>query len=289
MGYLAAFVAFVVWGVTSALLNRLIPQPAAVLTCAGAAIGTAGMLALIGPRKWPEVVRAHREHFWRLLAMGGCFAGCSLTYQWALKTTTVANAVLTHSLQPVLTCLVFLPLAGKGPPTAKGFAALALGIGGLAILLWPELTIDGPFFGIVMGLASAAFFSGFIVLMPKTDGKIDRDVLQTCNLLATTVLILPFAGAQYAQRATAHDVGLMALLGVLTFVVANRFYYYALKKAPLGHVATFAYLEPVVSIAVAAMFLGEPVTPYAAIGGAVVIASGALVMFDKPSKLKTAP
>jgi drug/metabolite transporter (DMT)-like permease len=44
-------------------------------------------------------------------------------------------------------------------------------------------------------------------------------------------------------------------------------------------VAIYTYLEPVVAIGAAALFLGEPLSQHALWGGALILASGALVMF----------
>lgn len=279
MGYLAGIAAYLVWGIASSVLLRLVPLPGPVATNAGCLIGAAVMLTWIGPRRWKEIVRAYRMYPLRILGLTMAFACCSITFQWAIKTTTVANAVLTHALQALITCLVFLPLAGQRRPDARGLAALFVGLLGLGIVFWPQLALDDGWFGVAMGIASAVFFAWFNVQFPWFKDKVDRDVLQCCNLLAAAVMVLPVSLAM--EWSVPGPKGLLALVSMagLTFVMANRLYFYAIQHAPVGHVATLSYIEPVIAIGAAAAVLGEPITVFAVIGGILVLASGALVVW----------
>ena len=229
-----------------------------------------------------------RQHPWRLAGLAAAFAGCSLTYQWSVKSTTVANAVLTHSFQPILTCLLFLPLMGAARPTRKGYGALALGMGGLAVLLWPQLSWNGMSFmsvwGLALGTASAAFFAWYNVQLPFFEKLAKPDILQTSVTLVATVILLPalaFAGpVEFDVRGASATIAFC----VLNFAVANILYFRAVRRIPIGHLATLAYVEPVVSIVAASIFLGEPMTAGVLAGGALILASGALVIFDRPGR-----
>jgi len=283
MGYMAGIAAFLVWGIGSSVLLRMVPLPGPVVTCAGCLIGGVIMLAWLGPRRWNEALALARTHPLRLLALSANFACCSLTFQWAIKTTTVANAILTHSLQALVTCLVLLPLLGERRPDRRGLAALLLGLLGLGIVFWPQLAPGHGWFGIVMGALSAVFFAGFNVLLPWFKDKADRDVVQCCNLLLSAAMVSP--AVLLMDWSVPGPAGTAALLGtgLFTFVVANKLYYFAIQNAPLGRIATLAYIEPVIAIGAAAAFLGEPVTAYAVAGGMLVLTSGALVVWE-PSK-----
>src|SRR5688572_18323660 len=177
VGYLWAVMAFVIWGFGSTVILRAVPLPGPVASLAGCVIGTLAMLAFVRPARWGEVASLVRTYPWRLAGLGAGFAGCAFTYHWSIKTTTVANAALTHSLQPLLTVLLFVPLWGGGRPTVRGFAALVLGLAGLAVLLWPQISLDGPFLGIALGTASAVFYSWNMVQIPFFTGKVKQDVL----------------------------------------------------------------------------------------------------------------
>ncbi|HSD12178.1 MAG TPA: EamA family transporter, partial [Patescibacteria group bacterium] len=155
-GYLLAILAFIIWGFTSSVILRSVPLAGPAASEAGCIIGSVALFAIIGPKRWPDVGRLFRRYPLRLFCLAAAFGCCSLTYQWAVKTTTVANAVLTHSFQPILTCLLFVPLWGGAKPTGKGYAALALGMSGLAILIGPQLSWHGSTFETAAGMALGA-------------------------------------------------------------------------------------------------------------------------------------
>lgn len=278
MGYLSGIAAFIIWGVASSVLFRFVPLPGPVATNAGCLIGAVIMLTWIGPRRWHEIVRAIKTYPLRILGLTAAFACCSVTFQWAVKTTTIANAVLTHSLQALITCLVFLPLMGQKRPDRRGLTALLLGLVGLAIVFWPQLDVRTGWFGIVSGIVSGVFFAWFNVQFPWFKDKVDRDIIHCCNLLVGAIVVLPFTLTM--SWSMPHGGGLVALLcmGFFTFVAANKLYFYAIQNAPVGHVATLSYVEPIIAIAAAAAVLSEPITAYALTGGALVLLSGVLVV-----------
>ncbi|HTK04710.1 MAG TPA: DMT family transporter [Candidatus Eisenbacteria bacterium] len=283
MGYLMTVAAFIIWGFTSTVILRAVPLTGPAASSAGCLIGAAAMLAVLGPKRWPEVLGVFRRHAWRLAGLGAAFAGCSFTYQWSVKSTSVANAVLTHSLQPILTCLVFIPLWGGPKTTAKGYGALALGIAGLALLLGPQLSWEGPLLGVLLGAASAGFFSWYLVQVPFFKEH-EPQTLQIAVLLSAAAFLLPAWFFNGPVVLDARGIGATLAFGLLNFALANVLYFRAMRRIPMGHVATLAYVEPVVAIVSAAAFLGEPMTAGVIGGGLLILASGALVIFDRPGR-----
>jgi drug/metabolite transporter (DMT)-like permease len=85
---------------------------------------------------------------------------------------------------------------------------------------------------------------------------------------------LPFlAGGFYRQLVdlSANGWGSLAFLGVFCSALAYVFWYDGLKDLPSSQVGIFLYLSPLAAVIVAALFLGEPVTPSIAIGGVLVL------------------
>jgi drug/metabolite transporter (DMT)-like permease len=289
MGYLCAICAFLIWGIASTVILRAIPLPGPAASCAGALVGSAAMLAWIGPGRWREVASAWRTHGWRLVGLSAAFAGCSLTYQWSVKMTTVANAVLTHSFQPFMTCLLFVPLWGGERPTIKGWLALVVGIAGLAIVLAPELSLGATnhLWGAFLGAASAAFFAWYNVQVPTLQDRMPQHILHTAIVLGAAALCLPALFFVGPVTFGPKEIGATLAFGLLSFAFANVLFFKAIRLAPVGHVATLAYLEPIVSITAAALLLDEPAHAGVWLGGGLILASGALVVYDRPPRLKT--
>jgi drug/metabolite transporter (DMT)-like permease len=67
-------------------------------------------------------------------------------------------------------------------------------------------------------------------------------------------------------------------LVVFGSMVAFSAYVWLLANAPISLVATYAYVNPVVAVALGALILDEPITSAVLVGGAVIVASVAIVI-----------
>src|SRR5207253_8257261 len=70
----------------------------------------------------------------------------------------------------------------------------------------------------------------------------------------------------------------VAYLVVFGSIVAFSAYVWLLRAAPTSLVGTYAFVNPVVAVALGAAFLGEPVGMRTLVAGAVVVAAVALIV-----------
>jgi drug/metabolite transporter (DMT)-like permease len=91
--------------------------------------------------------------------------------------------------------------------------------------------------------------------------------------LLTTVLFTAQGGFQHTAWRTLSGQGLAALLflGLICSGVAYVFYYDALEGLPASRVGVLFYLEPLVTVVVAAALLGESVRFGTMLGGAIIL------------------
>jgi drug/metabolite transporter (DMT)-like permease len=61
-------------------------------------------------------------------------------------------------------------------------------------------------------------------------------------------------------------------------MVAFSAYVWLLASAPISLVATYAYVNPVVAVALGALILDEPITSAVLVGGAVIVVAVAIVI-----------
>jgi drug/metabolite transporter (DMT)-like permease len=74
-------------------------------------------------------------------------------------------------------------------------------------------------------------------------------------------------------------------LVVFGSMVAFSAYVWLLGNAPISLVATYAYVNPVVAVALGALILDEPITGAVLVGGAVIVAAVAIVIsVERPRK-----
>ncbi|WP_120499547.1 DMT family transporter [Roseovarius sp. EL26] len=72
-------------------------------------------------------------------------------------------------------------------------------------------------------------------------------------------------------------------MGLIMTALGYGIWYTLVRRNPVGQVAPFLLLLPLFSVAGAVIFLGESLSLHVMIGGAIVIAGVAVIMFDKNS------
>jgi len=61
-------------------------------------------------------------------------------------------------------------------------------------------------------------------------------------------------------------------------MLAYNAYAWLLRHAPLSLIGTYAYVNPIVAVALGAVFLAEPITPRTLVASAVIIAAVAMIV-----------
>ena len=80
---------------------------------------------------------------------------------------------------------------------------------------------------------------------------------------------------------------IFGLVYLITFgsLLAYSSYAWLLQKAPISKVSTYAYVNPVVAIALGWLVLNESITPITLLGAGIIVASVALVIrVESPKK-----
>ncbi|MEY4723803.1 MAG: hypothetical protein RLZZ324_1316 [Candidatus Parcubacteria bacterium] len=285
MGYLFALIAFLIWGVNSSVVLRLLPMPAPVAVFLGVCVAAVISMATIGAKGRSAALGIMRDHPWRMLSQVGAFASTSLLYQMAIKETTVANAALTHALMPVFAVLVFEPLFYGNWPSKREAAAVALGMGGMAVLLLPQLSWHGSMLGIILGTLSAVTYAGSVMNQSRFPKDVPRDAELALILVLAAPCIFPVAFHAGFPAFNARVAGAVLIYGFMGFYAANRFYLASMERLNVAAISASSYLEPVVSIIVAVLFLSESVTWSAAVGGAMILGSNTLIVFGHKTPL----
>ena len=107
------------------------------------------------------------------------------------------------------------------------------------------------------------------------------------EMLAGGVVLTGLAAATgELTRVDPGQVSTQSLLGLLYLIgpgslLALTCYVIALRRLPTAVVSTYAYVNPVVAVALGALLLGERLTLATLVGGAVVVASVALLLLHR--------
>jgi drug/metabolite transporter (DMT)-like permease len=215
----------------------------------------------------------------------------------------LASCVLVGALLPGANAILFV----AERHVASGLASLIIGAVPLWIVLMRTLTGDRPKRVALVGVAVG--FGGLVLLVrPSGDASLGLLLLVVCSsvmwatgsflsgrlplprdsfaatsfeMLAGGLILLPIGLAtthpHFSQFSGRSIFGFFYLV---TFgsVIGYTAYVWLLDNAPIGKVATYAYVNPVVAIALGAIVLHESLTWTIGIGALLVLACVALVV-----------
>jgi drug/metabolite transporter (DMT)-like permease len=279
------------WGATYTAMSvgvRL--MPATILAGTRMLAGAGIMLtfcALRGRRIfWGRAVMARLMLLGLMLLFGG-----NLALVWSEKYLASGLAALIVAVVPLYVVLIEM-LTGGDRLRGQGYAGLALGFGALIALLWPSLrnSFSGhpmQLIAILLVLAGALSWASGSVLSRRMNLPVDPLVAAGWEMFAAGAANIFFATVFWQWPRAVwnwHSVGSIGYLVIFGSLLGFSCYIWLIAHVPVAKVSTYAYVNPVVAVALGALILGERLAPTEYIGMVGVVLAVALVT---SSRLKT--
>lgn len=221
-----------------------------------------------------DVFSKIRHGGWALWLSGLCWSVMFTAFMVALTLTSVANTLVTMALGPFLTALIARVAIGHriAPRT---WAAIAIAGVGIAYMYGVQIEA-GRFVGTMVALCVpiAGGINWTITQRANAQGQ-GVDLVPAVlvggaiSMLLTLPLAVPF-------QASTHDIGLLALLGVVQLAIPCSLAVVCARVLKAPEMSLLALLEVIFGILLAWIGAGEVPRPTVLTGGALVI--GALVM-----------
>jgi drug/metabolite transporter (DMT)-like permease len=233
-----------------------------------------------------------------LLGLGVLYVGNSGTYFAGLETVPASLAALIVYIYPVLVAVLSIRwarrLQGRRAWAALGLASLgvAFAVGGI------DATAGTPLLGLLLVLASPIIYAVWIILSARLGGERgEREHAAdppgsgsettgagpaTAIMLSATAVIYVLAGALTDQPLSISRVpsaawpGLIGV-GVVSTAVAVQTFYAGVRRIGAARAALLSTVEPIYTITLATLLLGERLTAIQLLGGLLVIAAVVLV------------
>ncbi len=230
-----------------------------------------GLTVLRGPALWASLLRADRA----LWASALCWAVMYTAFMVALTLTTVANVLVTMAIGPMVTALFSRLFLGQRLPL-RTWGAIVVAGAGIAWMFGAEASGGGCLLGSLV--ASAVPLAGAVnwILLQKNanSGAQASDMLPAVLLgaLISAALTLPLA---WPLKASAHDMGLLALLGGVQLALPCLLVVRLSRELPAPEIALLALLEVLFGVTWAWLGAGERPPASVLLGGALVL--GALI------------
>ena len=182
--------------------------------------------------------------------------------------------------------VVVLQVAHREPVARRTALAVCIGLAGMALLVSPGG--EAPVVWLVVLVAAAAVEAAGQFYSQRARLPDDPLVSTTMQLLAAGAALL-IAGSLAGELGEVRDARFsdesllaFAYLVVPGSLVAYSAFVWLLRNVPIGLVATYAYVNPIVAVAVGALLLGERVTAAMLAGGALILVSVASLVSHMP-------
>ena len=250
---------------------------------------SAALFIFIGLRNGIAALKLNRQQFSSAIFLGVLMLGTGLgTMALAEKVVPIGVASLIVAAMPIWTAL--FRTIDNDRPKLLSLAGIAAGLIGIAIIMLPGHTQARP----DAGGASVTFWM-FVILFgnlcwslgsfiaPRMETPSNPLVLSTYEMAGAAVALFIAGLINHESvtdfaNASARSWGGWLYLVTVGSLIGYTVYTWLLENAPITLVSTYAYVNPIVAVALGILIFSEDVTPNILIGGVIVIASVAIVV-----------
>lgn len=240
------------------------------------------LLALLWIRGPTQLLDNLKRGGWPLWVSGLCWTVMFTNFMLAITLTTVATVLVTLAMAPLVTAL-FARLFLQHKLPRRTWTAIAVAGVGIAWMFGRQALAGG---GSMLGTLVALFvpIAGatnwtllqYLGQRHARDPSVEvPDMLPPVwiGAMLSALITLPMA---WPFSASAHDLGLLGLLGVVQLTIPCLLVVQVAKVLPAPEVSLIGLLEVIFGVLLAWVGAGEAPGPTALTGGALVI--GALVV-----------
>ena len=220
---------------------------------------------------------------WRLVVMAAMSSLTLLLYFFAVLNTSVAIAMFLLFLMPVWVALV-APRVFHTPREPIVFAALALALAGLTVILLPDLLGEGLKISLV-GLLAALFtgfgYASYTLSVKGLTKRVSSSTISMAEAAGDTLFVLPLAIWQFGSTGYHLDGRAWiaaAVMGVVCTAISYTLWIEGTRRVRVEHVTVLGYIEPVAGPLYAVFLVGQMPTVWTVVGGALIRGAGLLVV-----------
>jgi drug/metabolite transporter (DMT)-like permease len=287
----ALWVVYLIWGSTYLAIAVAIESMPPLLALGTRFLAAAALLALfLAVRRGPRTLRVSWPELRGAAVIGVLLLGAGIGFlTLAERYVPTGVAALLVAVVPLW---VVLLRAGTGDrPHLVTWLGVAVGLAGVAVLVLPGDHVESvggasdvqrTVWSLLIMLGSACWAIGSF-LQPRITTPRDQLVLTTYEML-TGGVVLCLVGLARGERlgdfadATARSWTGWAYLVTFGSLLGYTAFVWLLSHAPLSLVTTYAYVNPVVAVALGFLVLHEELTAGVLVGGAIVVAGVVLVV-----------
>lgn len=207
-----------------------------------------------------------------------------LLYFGAMHRTTVAIAVLSHYLQPVIVAVLSPWVMQEARRRGVGWTA-TLAVVGLALLLEPHTLFDPtsaddtsqPILGAAMGAGSAVLFAAVMFSIKKLGSWFSSNQILTLHSPGALLILYLFVPPGELDMGIDAWV-ILILAGLLPGTLGGYLFVEGVRHLPPSRAGILTLLEPVVALIIGVVFWHERPGLVALLGAMIILFSAYRVL-----------
>ena len=225
-----------------------------------------------------------------LIGLGLGAVGYSLQstlYFAAIERADVSLVALVLYTYPAFVTVAALAL-GRATPSLRIGVALVVASAGLALVLLAAGTGAFDLAGALFALGASVTYTTYILISDRIIGDVDPFALATLVLTGATASFTVFgvASGSLDLSLPAEAWLWLGLIAVVSTVIAVSAFFAGLRRVGPSEAAILSTFEPVVTVVLAFLVLGERLTGPQLAGGALVLA--AVIVLQLPARRRIA-
>jgi drug/metabolite transporter (DMT)-like permease len=269
------------WSIAGVVTRHLDAARSFEVTFWRSSFNALALAAALGVARGASLWRDLRRAAWPVWVSGLCWTVMFTAFMVAITLTTVANVLITMSVAPLITALL-ARIVLKHRLAPRTWAAIAAAGAGIAWMFAQEAALSrrdalvGTLIALCVPLAAAVNWTVLQHTGDKAAATPSRDDMLLAVLIGALLSALTTLPAALPVQASAHDLGLLALLGVVQLALPCLLAVRVSRALPAPEIALLALLEVVFGVVWAWLGANEAPSSSALSGGSVVL--GALVV-----------
>jgi drug/metabolite transporter (DMT)-like permease len=280
--WIALWVVYIVWGSTY-LAIELAGETMPGFFGAGVRFTIAGLLMLgfIAWRRGLGTLRLRRAELASAAIVGLLLPGSNSILFVTEQKVPIGLTSLIIAAIPLWVLL--LRLLARERPDRLSTIGLVIGFAGIVLLVHPG-TGTGPLSYLLITVAASFMWALGSFLSPRIPVPRDALVATGYEMLCGGVVLLVIGVFAYSPSeldpANWSSRSILGLVYLITFgsLLGYSAYVWLLANAPIAKVSTYAYVNPVIAIALGVIVLDETVTLRIVVGALLILAAVAVVL-----------
>jgi drug/metabolite transporter (DMT)-like permease len=238
-------------------------------------------LAVLLRARWPRSARetGHIAVAGTLI-QGGYLGGCFAAVAHGMPAGVIALVV---GVQPILTAFAAAPLLGE-TVSALQWTGLVLGFGGVALVVWQKISLQGlDAVSVAWSLVALFSITAGTLYQKRYCASFDLRAGSVIQFGAAFLLLLPIALATETMHVnwSGEFIFALAWLVLVLSIGAISLLFTLIQHGEATRVSSLFYLTPLTTAAMAYFMFGEKLDP-AALLGMVIGVTGVALVIRKP-------